>query len=233
LEDRFIAVKIDSDQHPELVQKFGIDSLPSDLFLDVNGKILARSSAYQDAQAYYSRLAQVDARVAHSRKIQIAGTGTSSTGKTGSSGGGDFSKPSAPKPELREPNANSPGPSRVADDSVPVKRSKWVLGLRGFSPVALSKNRQWLKGDPRFAGEHKGIVYHLASAAELEEFRSDPDRYAPQLQGCDPVVLEERDRAIVGDTRYGVFYDTGLYSCKHQRARSRRRRINTRRRSTC
>jgi hypothetical protein len=51
----------------------------------------------------------------------------------------------------------------------------------------------------------------LASAAELDEVRAQPDRFAPQLQGCDPVVLEERDRAIVGDTRFGVFYDTGLY----------------------
>ncbi len=54
---------------------------------------------------------------------------------------------------------------------------------------------------------------HLSSGnrTELEIFKVDPGRYAPQLLGCDPVILNKQDRAIPGDTKYGAYYDHNLY----------------------
>ena len=44
-----IAVKVDSDRYPRVTSRFGIQGLPSDLFVQPDGKILARTSGYQPA----------------------------------------------------------------------------------------------------------------------------------------------------------------------------------------
>jgi len=226
LQGRFVAVKVDSDRHPDLVQRFHVDSLPSDVFLGVDGTILARSSAYQDQQTYLARLSRVEARVAQSRKVQIAGSGTP---KTPAASAPSRSEPAplnaatstAPKASEPQEPETKPATKPADDESVPVKRPSWSLGLRGYSPVALSKHRQWIRGDAKFAAEHKGIVYYMASTPELDEFRQAPERFAPQLLGCDPVILAETDRAVVGDTRYGVFYDGALYFFANLETRAR------------
>ncbi|MGE3315485.1 MAG: thioredoxin domain-containing protein [Planctomycetaceae bacterium] len=206
IQGRFIAVKIDSDQNRDLVTRFKIESLPSDLILSHDGAILARSSAYMDQKNYLARLAEVDARINRSQKTHIAG----------SSAPAKQTSPAdpAPKPAPQDKTPVAPNgilPDFTADEAMPVARPKWALGLRGFSPVALANEKRWTKGSREFSAEHKGIVYHMASAAELAEFKSAPERYAPQLLGCDPVILEDRDRAVVGDTRFGVYYDNELY----------------------
>nr|MCH9793053.1 hypothetical protein [Planctomycetota bacterium] len=55
------------------------------------------------------------------------------------------------------------------------------------------------------------ITYFLSNHTELEIFKNDPGRYAPQLLGCDPVILNKQDRAIPGNTKYGAYYDQNLY----------------------
>lgn len=207
VQGRFIAVKIDSDKHPDLVQRFRIDSLPSDLILGNDGAILARSGKYVSQQEYFSRLSEVHARVTRDQKIHIAGqSNPTPTPKPVQS------PVAAPGPKLG-PADPTHGilPDLTPDQAVPVARPKWALGLRGFNPVVLANQKRWVKGDKQFAADHKGIVYHMNSAAEVTEFRTNPDRYAPQLLGCDPVILEETDRAVVGDTRFGVYYDGELY----------------------
>jgi YHS domain-containing protein/thiol-disulfide isomerase/thioredoxin len=101
--------------------------------------------------------------------------------------------------------------TRDTDPTVVLGDPQPIVGLDGFSPVALTLRRQWNRGKPEFAWEHKGITYHLASREELEDFRKKPEDFAPKLLGCDPVVLWETDRAVPGDTRYGAFLDGDLY----------------------
>ena len=36
-------------------------------------------------------------------------------------------------------------------------------------------------------------------------------RYAPRFLGCDPIVIWESDRAVLGSTRFGAFYNDQLY----------------------
>jgi thioredoxin-related protein len=35
-----VAIKVDSDRHPDLVQQFGVNALPCDMFVDSDGKVL-------------------------------------------------------------------------------------------------------------------------------------------------------------------------------------------------
>ena len=55
------------------------------------------------------------------------------------------------------------------------------------------------------------MKFYLASAEEVRQFQAEPDRYTPELLGCDPVVLWETERAVPGSTKFGAYFDGELY----------------------
>jgi YHS domain-containing protein len=83
--------------------------------------------------------------------------------------------------------------------------------LLGYCPVTLSSRRKWEKGVPQFASTYQGQTYYMATEEALKDFQQHPSRYAPQLLGCDPVLVAKDERAIPGSTRYAAFYDDELY----------------------
>jgi YHS domain-containing protein/thioredoxin-related protein len=188
LNSRFVAVKIDAgdagnEQNMRLVQRFGIHSLPSDVILDpLSGRILSQKQGYQDQRSYLSAALESAGKFEQSLKTQLARQSRSA--------------PTEDEPLNAEVELGEPQP---------------IVGLDRYSPVALTKHRQWIRGNPLYAWQHKGITYYLASRSELEEFRANPEDFAPKLLGCDPVMLHETDRAVAGDTRWAAFYDGELY----------------------
>jgi YHS domain-containing protein len=211
LGEKVVAVKVDADQRADLVERFEVHRLPSDVFLDPQGAILARTIGYQDRQTYFGKLARVDMLWAEQSKLHIARHG----GATGASG------PGRPGPGL--PNGvqkPAEGGTRNSD-AEPGRATVTGVGLDGFSPVALYLERKWLRGDAVFASEHKGVVYHLASAEELAYFRAEPEKYAPQLMGCDPVIAWETDRAVAGSTQFGAYFQGELFLFVNADTRSR------------
>jgi len=108
--------------------------------------------------------------------------------------------------EIRYQKATpKPNPQPVLGEPEP------VVGLDGFSPVALMTSRKWVRGSAKFTWDYRGIPYHMASREELLEFRKAPERYAPKFLGCDPVILWETDRTVAGSSDYAAFYDDELY----------------------
>ncbi len=106
----------------------------------------------------------------------------------------------------RQPTTGSPvGISpETADSSL-------LLAIGGYCPVTLTKERQWVKGDPQYMVDHRGQTYYLASAEAMSDFAEATSKYAPQLLGCDAVVLMDTDLAVLGSVKYGAFYDGQLY----------------------
>ncbi len=218
----FVAVKVDSDERPDLRKRFRIERLPSDVFLDPRGYVLSRSSGIHDRESYLELVARIDAMFAQSRSTQMASQMkplmTESPRATESPMPlGPTPPPIAPDPV--GPSGAEPGPIAAAIGTQPAwdsnprfSQRRWMsLGMKGFSPVALVSRRQWVQGEQHFAAEYKGIVYFLASAQELRRFQESPDRFAPQILGCDPVILDIADRAVPGDIRYAAFFDGELY----------------------
>lgn len=194
---RVIGVKIDSDDNRHLVDRFNVQSLPSDILLTPTGTIITRTDGMQAKNSYLSFLGRGASRYENDRRVYLA---------------------QKSKRELMQ----KPKKQKVND---PVEKSDFVkseektyvattpsnIGLDGYSPVSLTRNRKWKKGDEEFSWPYQGITYLLANRTELELFKVDPGRYAPQLLGCDPVILNKQDRAIPGDTKYGAYYDQNLY----------------------
>jgi YHS domain-containing protein len=132
--------------------------------------------------------------------------------------------PIAPNPMRTD--SSDPTPIAASISTQPVweintrGQRRWVsLGLKGFSPVSLVNNRKWQRGEREYSADYKGVVYFLASADELRQFKESPARFAPQILGCDPVILDVADRAVPGDIRYAAFFDGELYLFVSEKSR--------------
>ncbi|MEP3481866.1 MAG: thioredoxin family protein [Fuerstiella sp.] len=86
-----------------------------------------------------------------------------------------------------------------------------ILGLEGFCPVKLIRDREWVSGKPELTETYRDIVYHFSSEEAAKEFHDAPRRFSPQNLGCDPIVLFENQQAIVGDIKFGAFFDNQLF----------------------
>lgn len=85
------------------------------------------------------------------------------------------------------------------------------VGLKEYSPVALTTERVWTKGSSEFAWRHAGVMYYMANADELALFKKDPDKYAPRFSGFDPLILSVDGAAVPGLIVYGSFYKGHLH----------------------
>lgn len=110
----------------------------------------------------------------------------------------------------RDALAKTQKPSAAPGTDKPASAES-LLGLEGFCPVKLIRDREWVSGDAALAETYRGVTYHFSSKADREEFRKDPRRFTPQNLGCDPVVLFDEQRAITGRIRFGAFFDNELF----------------------
>ena len=193
LGNRFVAVKVNSDKRQDLVRQYGIETLPSDAVVDsLTGRLITLHSGYMDRTSYITTACQAEARFVKTHTADLA------------------AKKPEPKTQAIEPVVS------VETNPIQLGEPKPVIGLDGFSPVALAKRRQWNRGSPKLSWDYKDVTYYLATREELIEFRGNPDLYAPRLLGCDPVILWESDKAVAGDIRFGAFFDDELFLFKSE-----------------
>jgi YHS domain-containing protein/thiol-disulfide isomerase/thioredoxin len=206
LSRNYVAVMIDSDQHPELIEQFGIKSLPTDLVIAPDGVVLLKAEGGRDRKTYLAQMRHTPQQYApqpqspaavQQPEEKIAQTQNSTPGTA------RVAEPAVEEPPRRE--------DKPASQSQPANEGKLLVGLDRYSPVALAKHRQWRKGKTEFALVYQGVVYLLCDADEYSEFQTDPAKYAPRLLGCDPVVLWTSDRAVPGSTQYGAYFDGELF----------------------
>lgn len=178
---KFVAVKVNSDHRKDLVDRYQVQTLPSDVIVDSRtGRVVVTKSGFQDSTAYLNNLRQVQMIVAKSV------------------------------------NNESITKNAISVQAEPIELSdpKPMIGLDGFSPVALTKNRQWNRGSAKFSWDYKDVTYYMSTREEQLEFRNHPEDYAPKLLGCDAVILWDTDKAVAGDIRFGAFFDGELYLFK-------------------
>ena len=83
--------------------------------------------------------------------------------------------------------------------------------VSGYDTVAFFTESKPVKGDKQYAYDYKGATWRFSSQQNLEMFKKDPDRYAPQYGGhCAWAVGEKASRAP-GDPKYWKIVDDKLY----------------------
>ncbi len=195
--DRVVGVKLDYDQHGDIAEKYGVDTLPADVLISPSGKVLSKTVGFQNTTQYVAGMATAEKRTFD--EVTLA-------------------KKAAEAKRLAEERAlalkNNPPPKIeeiVPEEIEPPKKSKLIVGLDGYCPVTLWRTREWSKGKPAFGADYQGVRFYFSSLADRDDFIAEPTRYAPQLLGCDPVALWETERAIAGTAKYAAFFDGELY----------------------
>ena len=92
-----------------------------------------------------------------------------------------------------------------------IVRNARIIGLDGFCPVRLLRDREWVSGHENLTTTYRGITYFFSTEEMQKQFLKAPSDYAPQNLGCDPIVLLTDDRAVTGKIRFGAFFDDRLY----------------------
>ena len=180
-----VAVKVNAEHSSKVAARYNVDSFPTDVFVEPNGAEMLRSTGYRPVAEYRTAIARSATRYSD----YLAARARSATPPQGQ--------------QSQQPAQAAPSTQLATQERKPI--------LDGYCPVTLWNNRRWEKGSPQFKSEHRGQVYLMSSEAALKEFNEHPERFAPRFLGCDPVVVYESDRAVLGSTAFAAFYDDELF----------------------
>jgi YHS domain-containing protein/thiol-disulfide isomerase/thioredoxin len=180
-----IAVKVDRDQRPDLVERLGVQSIPTDVIVDPQGRVLSSSVGFRERSGYVNWMHEVAARHQEAQRIRLTRT-------------------------IAGNDANQQLQTRKLNEMPPAEKAQ-VVGLDGYCPVVLKDQHKWVEGNSQYQAKHMDLVFYFSTEKAHKEFKADPDKYIPQLLGCDPVVMWESNRAVIGDTSFGAYFNGQLY----------------------
>ena len=205
-----LALKVDADENPGLIEAFRVELLPTDIVVAPDGKIVSRTTNYQSRDKYVANIKHWAKQFPEERSAAIASLTPPAQTPQPNAG----ARPAAPQqrkaPVIAQPQRPIIGPS-IAQGPAPATANARLVGLAGYSPVAINTRRVWVKGREDLAVTWQGVVYYLSNDREYMAFKNAPHRYAPRMLGCDPVLLWNSDRAVQGLVEFGAFYDGDLY----------------------
>jgi len=206
---QILALKINYEDHPGIAEAFRVELYPSDVIVAPNGTIVFQTSGHQTTRRYMANIIHWSKQFPKERAAAIARLTPPPSASPQTPG----TRPSAPTrqvPVIAGPQRTLPG-STVAHRPETIPTASKLIGLSGYSPVAIKTRRVWAKGREDLAVTWQGVVYYLGNDREYLAFKNAPHRYAPRMLGCDPVLLWNSDRAVQGTVEFGAFYDGDLY----------------------
>ncbi|HJT36627.1 MAG TPA: thioredoxin family protein [Pirellulales bacterium] len=223
----YVAIKVDPHQDPATAKKYGIEKVPTDVITTARGQLIykifpvpASAGAYIEHMNRLASMVQPPAELAAGTAPPTADSGF------------DRHPPLSAGPSEPAVVAGSPDPAISADrrspepvhgmradasvsakleDGSPSAASNPPLALDGFCPVTLVERKKWLSGDARWGAIHRGRTYLFVGQQEQQAFLATPDRYAPVLNGIDPVVALDRQQELMGKREFGAFLDNHIY----------------------
>jgi YHS domain-containing protein len=81
------------------------------------------------------------------------------------------------------------------------------LALKGYDPVAYFTDGKPTQGKPEFETVFDGARYRFASTENMDRFKADPDRYAPQFGGACAYALSKGVRVEADPTVWRIVDD--------------------------
>lgn len=204
-----VGVRIDADESPQLVSRFSVASLPTEIVLSPDGQEIARHVGMATLEAWVARTGALPESSTSASASQTAATGAQPSGNAST---GDNSEHGgiAASGGASSADENSANSDKLRSCLI-VQRDGKTVGLGGYSPVALIGQRVWEKGSEEWVAEFEGVEYFFRDSGEREQFQRSPESYVPRLHGCDPVRLHRDNRAEAGAIEYGAFYKGHLF----------------------
>ena len=85
------------------------------------------------------------------------------------------------------------------------------LAIGGYDPVAYFKEGKPVEGSRQFTSDWNGATWRFASQDNLNAFKADPQRYAPQYGGYCAWAVGARNQLAAGDPQYWRIVDGKLF----------------------
>ena len=83
--------------------------------------------------------------------------------------------------------------------------------VSGYDAVAYFTEGKPVKGKSEFKTEYKGAEWHFASQANLDAFKANPDKYAPQYGGYCAYAVGAKNALVSADPEAWSIVDGKLY----------------------
>lgn len=103
----------------------------------------------------------------------------------------------------------------LASGFKPISTSHNSLALRGYDTVAYFTENRAVKGSAYFTHEWNGAVWRFRNRDNLETFKADPAKYAPQFGGYCSFGMA-RGKAVSCDPQAFIILDGKLYVMKNK-----------------
>lgn len=87
---------------------------------------------------------------------------------------------------------------------------KKSIALEGYDPVSYFDNHP-TEGDEKFTFTYKGVVYLFVTSANLNKFKSNPDKYEPAYGGWCAYAMGETGEKVKIDPETFKILDGKLY----------------------
>ena len=181
--DRFVPVKLRSDEYENLAQSLGLTSLPSTVIVRPNGEVVEKFEGYGEPEEFEGFLGsvlhregrspeQVAAKAAKDRSLALAGFCPVNLLQS--------QKLVPGKPELTEIHGGKTFRFATEADRIAFRRrpGSFAPANEGRSPVSQVDQGDFLPGDPRWGVVYAGHLFLFKDAAERDRFARNPDRYA-------------------------------------------------------
>jgi protein disulfide-isomerase len=241
LNTRFVAVKVDPHEHPELAKQFNVRAVPTDVVMTASGQVVKRMESPASVAAYNEALHRVTVSVQPSADVAAAGAPAPARDLEQSVSHdpldryADYYNRREPVPPPSQSAEKSPStgavrPAAPRPPSIPSSLTQAKpanpplqqpqpepssqnppVALDGYCAVTLVEKRQWNHGDDKWGAIHRGRTYLFVSQEAQQAFLADPDRYSPVFSGNDPVIRVEHNKMIPGKREHGAFYEDRIY----------------------
>lgn len=182
----FIPVVLDADEHERLVSVIGVSAFPTTVILSPQLDVEARIEGFY-RPAGFTR--QIQAHFGRPRENHL-NVADSTPAKT---------ETASLKQPIRKTTAREEAPPEdVRPDSPPATDA---AAFDGLCLVSLLNARRFEHGVPEFTYVFRGMKLTFASEANRHEFISNPEKYWPLADGQCPVATVNAEKDTTGDVR--------------------------------
>ena len=223
LGNRVVAVKINADHRPDLMSRYGVAALPTDVFVSPAGETLSRSVGGATCSGYVEKITQQSASFAANNKVvddldpasEEQAIAKLSRLATVSGVGLEGYSPVA----LTSDRLWKEGEAKFAwkhagvvyfmadDDELQRFRAnpeKYAPRYSGFDPLILSTEGVAMQGNVQFGSFYEGTLFLHANEESRQVFIQDPTRYPlPREIQAPSAVASNNRRQPVQATRIG------------------------------
>ena len=192
----FVPVLVDIDKRKDLAKHLKVTRVPAVLIVSPEMIILSRTTGFQPEQKLLPGLQKIVAAHSRSPSSNIAAVTKS---------------PSAPTLPVSRQVASA-GSNNLTPIISPVPpAAPDVPAFGGLCLSAVRETRSLVSGMPELALQYRDKLLYFSSAEQMQNFRRNPEKYWPRIDGFCPVTLTESGRKVEGQLKYAAIFRQKLW----------------------